>query len=145
MFRKFVERFVPFLAIGPLVMVVTLLLVLSGAVAFECNGLGIDAGGRVYVGKPNAICVYESGSLVNEIDPQTNRGYAFIVTEENTILLSTSTMVYSLDLEGNIFESYEDEGAKMINTLRRARYRFEGADGRTYSMDSKLSQNLQQI
>lgn len=138
MFYKVIERIAPFLALSPLILMVSLLLNLSGIVSFQCSGLGVDADGRIYVGKSDVICVYENGSLVNELDPQTSRGYAFVVTEENTILLSTSTVVHSMDLDGNVLTSYEDVGAKTIGKLERARGHFEGADGRTYSMSSKL-------
>lgn len=61
----------------------------------------------------------------------TSRAYLFTVQADDTILLSTSTDVYVLDLNGEVISRQPDEGTKTFNSLQWKR-KFTAADGDVY-------------
>lgn len=115
-----------------------LLLILSGSVTLSVKGFAVDGNERLYVGNAKEISVFDAGIQVSSISPQTSRSYAFTITEEETILLSTSTKVYTMDLNGNILHYEEDPGADMYNQLSYGKKTFTTASGNTYKLRNIL-------
>lgn len=112
---------------------ICLILMNVGNVSITYSGFGVDASGVLYVGKEGVIEKYDNGKKIGEISPQTSRGYAFTVKEDDTILLSTADMVYKLDLSGKVLDEWEDEGTSTFNDLQYIR-KFVAKDGRQYAM-----------
>ena len=104
-----------------------------GNVSITYSGFGVDSAGVLYVGKEGVIEKYDGNKMIGEISPQTSRGYAFTIKEDDSILLSTADMVYKLDLSGKVLDEWEDEGTSTFNDLQYIR-KFVGKDGRQYTM-----------
>ncbi|MBQ3548111.1 MAG: hypothetical protein IJA44_06535 [Clostridia bacterium] len=113
--------------------VVCLVLMNVGNVSITYSGFGVDSAGVLYVGKEGVIEKYDGDKMVGTISPQTSRGYAFTVKEDDTILLSTADMVYTLDLSGKVLDKWEDEGTSTFNDLQFIR-KFIAKDGCQYTM-----------
>jgi len=103
------------------VVILCLILILTGITTPFISGFAVDASDRIYIGTQNEIRVYEDSMLINTINPQTSRAYVFTINEEGNILLSTPTIIYILDLDGNILDVQEDSGADMYNQLQYKR------------------------
>ena len=112
-----------------LVLAFCLVLMNTGRVSITYSGFGVDSAGVLYVGKEGVIEKYDGNKMIGEISPQTSRGYAFTVKEDDTILLSTADMVYKLDLSGKVLDEWEDEGTSTFNDLQFIR-KFIAKDGR---------------
>ena len=89
----------------------------AGYVSISYNGFAIDSLDNLYVGKENKIEKYYNDVLIGTIDPQTSRAYAFTI-KDDTILLSTTSTVYTLDLNGNIVSEREDYELETFNMLQ---------------------------
>ena len=61
------------------------------SVTISYNGFGIDSTGILYVGKNSAIEKIKDGKVIETLSPQTSRGYAFTIKNDDTILLSTAS------------------------------------------------------
>ena len=96
-------------------------------------GFAVDSIGQVYVGKKEKIEVYCNGNLVRTIHPGTNRGYAFTIQKDQTILLAAGGMVDVLDLEGKLLDSWEDEGTQQLNALLW-NWEYSTENGDTYTL-----------
>ena len=59
--------------------------------------------------------------MIGSISPKTSRGYAFTIQKDDTILLSTASSIYTLDLSGNVIDKQEDVGTKTFNELQKAK------------------------
>ena len=116
-----------------LVLTFCLVLTNTGRVSITYSGFGVDSAGVLYVGKEGVIEKYNSDKMVGTISPQTSRGYAFTVKEDDTILLSTADMVYKLDLSGKVLDKWEDEGTSTFNDLQYIR-KFTAKNGQKYVM-----------
>ena len=88
--------------------IICFLLILTGKVTIQYQGFGIDSNEVVYVGKQRQIQKIYNNNVVATINPRTSRGYAFTVQNNDTILLSTSSTVYTLNLEGEVISKQED-------------------------------------
>lgn len=102
------------------------------------TGFAIDSQNRIYVGESNGIEVYENQMHILTINPQTSRSYVFTILEDDTILLSTPTHVYHMDLTGEIMDTWEDNGADTFNRLKNEKYRFTSANGDEYKVKGLL-------
>ncbi len=112
-----------------------------GTVSITYSGFGVDSSGVLYVGKESVIEKYKDGKMIGTISPQTTRGYAFTIQKDDTILLSTASMVYKLDNSGNILDEWEDEGTSTFNDLQFIR-KFTAKDGRKYVMKSLFGRTV---
>ena len=117
-------------------MLISIALIVSGTVAVSYEGFALDSHGRLYLGVYNKIDVYEGNSLLYSIDPQTQRTYSFTI-QDDTILLSNTSDVYVIDLEGNIVSSMEDVDASIFNELQKNR-EFYSLDGNIYRMQKNF-------
>ena len=119
------------------VMISCLGLILVGtAISIPC--FAVDSQGRVYVGSQDNIEVYNNGFLERTIKPKTSRGYMFTVLENDTILLSTSTVVYAMDLSGTVTDSWEDKGADTYNKIQYGKKRYLSSSGDVYELEQIL-------
>jgi len=84
------------------VVVFCLLLLITGKATPFISGFAIDKNDWIYVGEETEICVYENDVLIRTINPQTSRAYAFTIADDQ-ILLSTASIFYIMDLDGNIW------------------------------------------
>ena len=111
------------LASSTLVLLICVPLLLFGCISLSFRGYGVDSAGNLYVGRDHKINVYDNGELVNTIQRFTDRSYAFTIMENDTILLSTSTTIYRMDLSGTtILEEYPDSNSEMFYELLRQKY-----------------------
>lgn len=110
------------------------MLVLTGAVNLSVDCFSVDKNDRLYISTTNGIAVYEDGKQVDRISLPTSRGYKFTMQRNNTILLSTSTEVYVLDLSGNIISQREDAGATTFYQIQRNRRNFKSWNGDNYRL-----------
>ena len=113
-----------------------LILIATGVVSTEIKCFAIDSTDRIYVGRARKIDVYEDGVLVDSFSAKTAKAYAFTILPDDTILLSTSTIVYSMDLEGNVLNSYTDTGT--YDTLRGESEVFTTQSGDVYKLKGKF-------
>ncbi len=113
-------------------------LIISGTASLSISGFAVDDSDRLYIGASKEIRVYEDGKQIGSISPHTSRAYIFTITDGDTILLSTSTTVYRMDLDGNVLETKDDAGADTYNQLSYRKRRFVSENGDTYEIASKL-------
>jgi len=132
------KKYYSFMAIGVVfgvVMFFCFFLQLSGQVSFSTKGFAVDSEGQLYVGREGEIAVLKDGECVRTISPRTSRSYVFTITDEQTILLSTSSTVYTMDLSGNVLTEQPDEGTKVYNQLQHKKS-FTDVHGAKYTMRS---------
>lgn len=107
-------------------------LINNNTVTISYLGFGMDSTGILYVGKDSSIEKIKDGKVIETIDHPPARNYAFTIKNDDTILLSTASTVYTLDLSGNIISETEDEGTRTFNQLQRSRKVFTSSDGKKY-------------
>jgi len=100
------------------IMFVCMIMVMSGAVSLTMNGFAVDTNGQLYIGQANEIMVLKDGECVKTLSPKTSRGYAFTIENGEQIVLSTSTTVFIMDLDGAVISQYPDEGTQVFNRLK---------------------------
>ena len=132
MFQKYTKAIICFISIFWIVILFCLVLIGSEKVTISISNFAVDSNDRLYIGTPTKICVYENGQLLTTLNPHTSRAYAFTITEEEQILLSTASTVYLMDLAGNTISQEEDPGADMYNQLQYNRKHFISAKGDYY-------------
>ena len=133
------RKYFPLIFSAPIigiVMLVCLSMLISGRVSLTTNGFAVDAEGLLYVGREHEIIVLSDGVCVRTINPQTSRSYKFTISDGQTILLSTSTKVYTMDLSGNILTEHTDDGTKIYNQLQWKRS-FIDENGVKYTLESR--------
>lgn len=127
-----------FSAILSCIVLCCLILLFSGVVNISVSGFAVDSSNRLYVGTAKQIHVYEGSRMVNSISPHTSRAYAFTIIEDENILLSTSTTVYVMDLNGNILSTADDHGADVYNQISYHKRKFVSANGDVYRLTNIL-------
>lgn len=113
-----------------------LVLIFTQKVTISYNGFAIDSNNVLYLGKNSVIEKYSNGILVGQLDSKTSRGYAFTIQKNDTILISTASTVYTLDLDGNTIKEEPDKNTKIFNELNLKRNKFVTNDGAVYLMKS---------
>lgn len=121
--------------IGP-IFIGCLSMIVSGLVTLSLSGFAIDSSGRLYLGKDAAIEVYEGSTLKYKISPMTSRGYIFTIQSNDTILLSTASTVYTMNLNGEVLTQIEDIGTKTFNKLQKSWKTFTSSNGDEYIIQS---------
>ena len=115
-----------------------LILIFTGLATPFISGFAVDMSDRLYVGTQNEIRVYENGYLVETISPKTSSSYAFTINQNDQIILSTATTIYTMDLKGNILNSQDDPGANMYNQIQYRKRKFLSHSGDEYKLVSSL-------
>ncbi|MBQ9994118.1 MAG: hypothetical protein IJP17_05345 [Clostridia bacterium] len=118
------------------------IMIASGAVSISYSGFALDSAGVLYIGTDTKIEKYYGGEMIGAINPQTSRGYAFTIQNDDTILLSTASTVYTLDLSGNVLDKQEDVGTRTFNELQKSKRYFITQDNREYVMKSQLGRTI---
>jgi len=119
------------------VVVFCLLLLITGKATPFISGFAIDKNDWIYVGEETEICVYENDVLIRTINPQTSRAYAFTIADDQ-ILLSTASIFYIMDLDGNILDAQDDPGAHMYNQLQYSKRKFISHSGDIYKLKGQM-------
>ena len=125
-----------------------LFLVITGTVQFSISSFAVDSQDRLYVGTKKGIEVYDNGELVGSINPKTSRTYMFTITEEDQIVLSTSSKVYLMDLEGNVLDTKDDLGADVYNQISYKKGTYTSRKGDVYKLNigsSKITKNGNEV
>ena len=117
---------------------ICLALFASGAVTPSVSCFAVDNLDRLYIGTQKEIQIYEKGQIVNCIHVPTSRTYVFTILDGNKILLSTSTIVYLMDLDGNVLETKEDRGADTYNQISYRKRKFISDNGDVYRISNIL-------
>ena len=115
-----------------------LMLIFSGVATPFISGFAVDKSNRLYVGTQNEIRVYADGLLVDTIDSKTSRTYVFTINEDEKIILSTSTDIYTMDLDGNVLDNQTDPGADMYNQITYRKREFLSHNGDEYKLVGTL-------
>lgn len=118
-----------------------LALIIPGKVSIEYSGFAVDSAGVLYVGKNTAIEKYDNEKMIGTINPKTSRAYVFTI-QNDKILLSTSAVVYTLDLSGNTIEEHADVGTRMFNELQKTKNRYITQSNREYTMKSHFGRAI---
>lgn len=121
-----------------LIFSVLALLIGCNVVDVNLSCFSVDTSGYLYIGKNGEIEVYEDDRIARTIDPKTSHGYMFTIQDDDTILMSTASLVYSMDLYGNILDSWKDEGTRTYNELQYKRNKFITSSGDVYQLKGKL-------
>ena len=114
-----------------------LLLIVTGTATPFISGFAVDKNDQIYVGEQTEICVYKNNFLIRTINPQTSRSYVFTIIDDH-ILLSTSTMVYTMNLDGNIIDEREDLGADMYNQIQYRKRKYISHNDDEYKLVSQM-------
>lgn len=130
--RKWLKQLIIYVLIAGTAMFICLTLILTGKVTLDYSGFAFDSQGNFYLGKDSKIEVYHDEALVRTINAKTSRGYAFTV-QNDTIILSTGTTVYTMDLQGNVTDEKEDPDTRTFNALQKQKKVFTSDDGHTYT------------
>lgn len=122
--------------VAGLVVLFCLYMIFSGKVSLSMNGFAVDKNEYLYIGKEYTIEVYKNEKLLRTINPQTSSAYIFTILNGDTILLSTSTKVYTMDLYGNVLSEKEDDMTKVYNDLQKAKKEFVAVNGEKYHLQN---------
>lgn len=136
---KMVKQMLVVMPILGAIMLVCIILLACQIVPSSIECFAVDSNDRLYVGVPGKILVFEEDVQVATINPQTSRTYMFTILEDDRILLSTASIVYSMDLEGNVLQSWTEKASITYNDLKNERRRFESRSGDIYQLKSFLS------
>lgn len=109
------------LALSMLCCIVSAFLLLFGIVNISYTGFGVDSNGRVYVGRGHRIEVWDANQLLYTVQNHTSRGYVFSI-QDDTILLSTGSTVYSMDLHGKELSRSKDINARVSHQLEKDKF-----------------------
>ena len=90
-----------------LICVVSIIAMMTGAMALSYGGVAADDAGRLYLGRGGSIEVYEAGQKVDTINPQADKSFVFTV-RDGQLVLSTGKTVITLDLQGSPIDQQED-------------------------------------
>ena len=133
---KPIKMLVIYLIIVWPIMLVCFLSMIAGHVSVIYNGFAIDSLDNLYVGKQTKIEKYYEGELIDTINPHSSRTYAFTI-QNDEIILSNTSAVYIMDLDGNVISKHEDFETKTFNELQHQK-KFTTADGKTYFLKSSF-------
>lgn len=121
-----------------LIILPCVVLLITGIATPFLSGFAVDDRERIYIGGTQEIYVFYEGTQQTTIDPQTSRSYAFTITEDGKILLSTSTKVYLMDLDGTVQSEYEDIAADVYNQIKYRSHKYTTTSGDVYEMKAYL-------
>ena len=123
------------LAFGMTAFVTGLLTIMGGYAAFY--GFAVDSEMNVYVGRDSWIHVYQGNRVLRRLSPQTSRGYAFRM-ENDELLVYTGSDYSRMDLQGEVLERIDEEDLNVELRFRNPNARFTAADGTRYRMTESL-------
>lgn len=136
--NKKMERIFLTTAIVGLVGFICGLLIICGSATPFIQCFSVDQQGRVYVGFDGKIEVFGNGEYIESFSPKTSRAYVFTILEDDTILLSTPSVVYSMDLHGNVLDSWKEDGTDTFYQLEYQKKQFTSLDGSHYRLKGSL-------
>ena len=137
--KKSYVHYFPILAVCCSCIIFTcLILAVTGTITTSISGFGVDNCNRLYIGTQTEIQVFEDGEIINRIPTPTSRAYVFTIQGGNSIVLSTSTNIYVMDLNGEILETEEDPGADMYNQISYRKRKFVSTNGDVYRLSQML-------
>lgn len=100
-------------------------------------GFAVDSEANVYVGRDSWIRVYQGDREIRKFSPQTSRGYAFRM-DNDELLVYAGTDYFRIDLHGEVLERIEEEDLNVDLRFRNPNTRFTAADGTRYRMTGSL-------
>lgn len=119
-----------------------LILTFSDMVSVTFNGVAVDSKKHLYVGKDDKIEIYENGELLKMLKTKTDKVYYFTVQSDDTILISNGMMVYIIDFDENILDSYKDVNSRTYSKLKNSKDVFTASDGTNYYRKSHFGKNI---
>ena len=120
-----------------LICVVSIIAMMTGAMALSYGGVAADDAGRLYLGRGGSIEVYEVGQKVDTINPQADKSFVFTV-RDGQLVLSTGKTVITLDLQGSPIDQQEDADGAVYKELKTQRRSFTAADGTVYTLRREM-------
>lgn len=106
--RKMMVMFLLALLVVWTIIIACFLLMASGQANISIKSFAVDSAGNLYVGVSRKILVYSDGNLIRSFSSKTSRDFVFTITEDDIILLTTSSRQYVMDLHGNVL-NYGDK------------------------------------
>lgn len=136
---KAFKYLVAYLALVGLIMATCFILMITGAVSASYHGFAVDSKGVLYIGKDTQIEKYVDHKLISAIrSPLTSRGYMFTIVDGDTIKLTTSSNVYSMDLTGEVLAEEDELESSLYNQQYWHGRRFTTANGKAYVQSAPL-------
>lgn len=134
--RTVMKSMVFFIIPWAFTMLICIVLILGNFVTLSINGFAVDSRDRLYDGVPEEIRVYEADALVDCLPAHTSRSYVFTIVENDTILLSTSAKIYTMDLSGNVLSESDDPDADTYNQMQYHKKNFVSSNGDCYKLQN---------
>lgn len=108
----------------------------SGEVHTNYNhGFSVDHEGNLYLGFDSEIQVTDpNGNIIRTFSSQTSRGYTFKINDSEQILLSTGSVLYTMDLYGTVIEEKKDDIQKGTTLPHFPTKTFTDSNGVRYEM-----------
>ena len=120
--------------------IITCLILYIAGVAGSVVCFGVDSSDRLYVGFGDTIQVYEGDTVIKELSPKTSKTYLFTILSDDTLILTTASIDYKLDLDGNVIEQTDNAGTQLYYDLRKEKREFISQKGDIYRMENILGQ-----
>lgn len=138
-FDTFLPTFALYLWIVGIVVFVCIVLIGAGVVNISVKCFAADSDGNLYVGLTEQILVYsDERVLIRSFSSKTSRDYIFTINENDTILLTTSSQNYMMDLHGNLLKYEENDPMHQYPELQDSRTQFEDVNGNWYKITDVL-------
>lgn len=125
-----------FLPLGIICIFVFFLLISLGTASMEFRGFGIDADGKLYIGRLHQIEIYEDNTRVNTIIPPVERDWVMTVDPSGKIVISAAGFVLTLDVNGTVIDKQVDVNDKRYNEICVIQ-QLEDLDGNAYVLKHK--------
>ena len=97
------------------------------------SGYGVDSVGRIYVGENKTINIYHDGENVGSMELKSSN-YEFTVGLDDTIIVAYPSIVYRMDVSGNILEIVKDTNAHTYRQIQSNGREICTANGDRYKL-----------
>lgn len=102
------------------VMIFCLIMILSGLASPFISSFAIDNEEKLYVGEGRMLRVFHNGVQVDILD-MSNDPYVFTINSNNELIVAYPSVVYRMDLAGNVLEKKEDPIAETYQIINKGR------------------------
>lgn len=104
------------LSISVPIILICISLIASGKVSMDIDSFALDSTGNLYIGKLLKIEVFRDELLLRTISSMP-RDYRFTIDQNDSIILTDGSIVYNMDLNGNILSHSEDKYSEIYSKL----------------------------
>lgn len=137
--KKIKRTFIAYALTVPPIIIFCLIMIISGIATPFIECFSVDSSDRIYVGTQGKISVFSDGELIDTLSPKTSSAYVFTITENDQIILATSTKIYTMDLQGNVL--HEEAEYDAFNQLSYKKRKFVSKNGDEYIITNQLARS----